>query len=86
MDDGVVVSKHVHLIDVLQLLHAELLDGGLELLVFLDSLVVDDLLDSPLSSLTSNLGVSESLLELSSGICYLLIHVCLYSYRLLYIY
>ena len=50
MDNGVVILEHVDLINVLKLLHAELLDGWLELLVLFHGVVVDNFLGSSLGT------------------------------------
>ena len=50
VDNGVVVLEHVDLFDVLEGLHAELLDLGLEFLVLVDFVVMDNFLGSSLGS------------------------------------
>ena len=50
VDNGVVILEHVDLINVLKLLHTELLDARLELLALFHGFVVDNLLGSSLGS------------------------------------
>jgi len=50
VNDGVVILEHVDFLDVLQLLHAELLNGRLQFLVHVDLLMVNNLLGPSLSA------------------------------------
>jgi hypothetical protein len=50
MNNGVVILEHVDFVNILERLHTELLDGGLEFLVLCNFGVVNNLLSSSLGS------------------------------------
>ena len=55
VNNSVVILEHVDLIDILELLHTELLEGCLKFLIFINLiLVVNNLFGSSLGSYTQN--------------------------------
>ena len=79
MDNSVIILEHVHLVNVLQLLHSEFLNRLLEFLVLIHFLMVHDLFGSSLTTFTADLRLAESGSELGSSILdfLILIHISL---------
>mmetsp|Transcript_37364 Transcript_37364/g.45545 ORF Transcript_37364/g.45545 Transcript_37364/m.45545 type:complete len:211 (-) Transcript_37364:20-652(-) len=80
MEHRVVVFEHVHFFNVIKRLHAKLLDCCLDLLVLLDgglSVMSGLLLNSSLSTFTTELNLSEPSCELSASLSNLVIHLIL---------
>ena len=79
MNDSVIILEHVHLVNVLQLLHSEFLNRLLEFLVLIHFLVVNDLFCSSLTTFATDLGLAESGSELGSSVLdfLILIHISL---------
>merc|ERR1719469_173633 len=75
VQNSVVVTEHVALVDVRDGLGIKLLDGGVELLVFSDNYLSNVLVMSTLGSFSSDLGLAEPGLHSFSGFRYFLVHV-----------
>merc|ERR1719469_1718830 len=75
VQNSVVVTEHVALVDVRDGLGIKLLDGGVELLVFSDDYLSNVLVMSTLGSFSSDLGLAEPGLHSFSGFRYFLVHV-----------